>query len=378
MTDHERLSRLLDGDLDPDAERLLRARFAAEPALAASWARMQDLARDLDGLTEPVPAGLDDAVLGSGPRSTWARVIGGALMLVAVALLWVGRGSAPDGQVALLEGTHRLEGHVDALAGVVPLVVDGVAVVTVEPSPGSVRARGIEEEPMTRTAVVSALAGAAITIAVYEGRASLARADGPPLVVEAGQRVSVVGPELRPRPSVGLPAMDGVDERRPPDELSALRAENLDLRQRLAEASFSGAVARGQLEAVEGRPVPWPDDAPAGMRPEVYESSLRALLEGQPGAELSAIDCTEYPCVAVITGVGEAGLAEVPKALIEQVAAGLPVGLAELAAKREDGPDAPVSLAFVIMPGDEQGVPPELATRSEHRARRLLEEVGEP
>ncbi len=73
------------------------------------------------------------------------------------------------------------------------------------------------------------------------------------------------------------------------DELEAVRAEL--------------AIAQGQIEVLVGVPRGWTDDVPSELRPERVDARLEAFLADQEHLELVELDCSEYPCVAVLEGM---------------------------------------------------------------------------
>ncbi|MCB9674017.1 MAG: hypothetical protein H6737_02815 [Alphaproteobacteria bacterium] len=391
MTEYERLSRLLDGDL-PDAERReLEAVIERDPALQRQWAAMQAVAEALDALPEPVPAALDAAVLGSAASppsrlpgwlspatvAPWGLAAAAALALFAL---------APDpGLVRLVEGTQRIEGEVHALAGTVPVDVDGVAVITVEPDPEVLRVMRSKEDPMPKTAILSALAGAAVTVAVYEGTALVGSPDGgPPIEVRAGETHSI-GPRRVKRVVAGPDAAPPPADEAPAATIARLQAENDALREALHTSQFEGAVAKGQLEAHQGAPIPWPDKVPAGMEPDAFEAGLRKVLETHPDMELLSLDCGEFPCVAVLTGpAGDEGwqqrMQQVPKDFVAaQFGEDDPIGMQVMMAATDDNGAQTGAVGFAVTPeGPDTPQDPGLDTRTGYRTRSLLEGFVDP
>lgn len=60
------------------------------------------------------------------------------------------------------------------------------------------------------------------------------------------------------------------------------------------------AFAQGRIEAQEGRPQQWPEDIPEDDRPERFRLHVEEMLEELPDARLSRLDCSEFPCIAVL------------------------------------------------------------------------------
>ena len=75
-----------------------------------------------------------------------------------------------------------------------------------------------------------------------------------------------------------------------------------DLRAQLEVAQFSGALAKGQLQAAVGEPTPWPDDIDPEDRPEGVQAKIDAFLATHESLSLAELDCSEYPCMAVFHG----------------------------------------------------------------------------
>ena len=56
----------------------------------------------------------------------------------------------------------------------------------------------------------------------------------------------------------------------------------------------------------QGQPVPMPDNLDARFKSEALMKSLTAALnETFPGAQVTSIDCSEYPCIAYGEGMGK-------------------------------------------------------------------------
>lgn len=356
------LSRLLDGDLPPDEAAALRARIAADPALAARWRAMQALPGALAALPRELavpphlggsaaapgrdaptvrvgPArdgapGRDAPTVGVGPardgapgrdvptvrvaqdpalreatptvapsplplaapRSPLARALPWAGWLAAAALLVSLLRPAPAR--VLLAGTELVEGRVDVLAGDVIVEVDGKVSISVEPPGGALRGTGAEVTPMDRKSIAGALAGSVVTVTVLQGVAWLKPADAAPVEVREG--------ETR---RVGEPAADAASERivhatAAPEATPEERVATLE--RELDRAKLERAMAVGQLRRYEGVAQAWPADVPAAWKPDAFEGFLRQRVAAIPDAEIVALDCEEYPCIALIRSHSEA------------------------------------------------------------------------
>ncbi|MEZ4240068.1 MAG: hypothetical protein R3F59_28750 [Myxococcota bacterium] len=373
--DYEALSRLLTGDLPPDEARALRRRIDTEPDTALAWAELLRLGEGLAALPDlPPPPALDRAVLGEAPRRwpwrpgsrrrrrrcwRWGRGCG------------VRRRRRPS--VVLVAGDQWVDGQLALVAGDVPVRVDGRARISVEPRAAVLREPGPQEVEMdgkqlVGAAVAGGALGALLTVAVYEGTAEVGLADGP-VVVAAGQtqRFDGAAPAPRPAPTGTLS-----------EQVQSLQQENDALRQQLAEAQFTGAVARGQVAATQGDPVPWTDDVPAAMRPEAFEALLKAEVAKHPGFVVQSVECSEFPCVTTILGPtggdwkdGMRGLAEdLSAALGDDVGTWMGMALAET----DQGSTGGVGLAFAPA-GELQEEP--LRTRLNFRGQSALHDLSD-
>lgn len=88
---------------------------------------------------------------------------------------------------------------------------------------------------------------------------------------------------------------------RPPQAVlaPASAAEPVTLRQLLG---VSGRIAalRATLDELSPAEEPWPDEIPAALQPEVFETLLAEVIEEMGIGELEELDCSEYPCVATL------------------------------------------------------------------------------
>ena len=315
----EALSRLLEGDLpDEEASQLWR-RIDTEPDVARAWEAMTALPDALAGLP-PVPGDvapppLAEAVYDALPkpesrRVAWAQAI--PWVVAALALLYAafgGSSSDPTERVELVAGESLVEGQLSLVAADRSIALDGRARIFVEPM-GPVtrgeRRTPISEDSMDARPLLGAVAGAMLTITVYEGSAVVQVEDGASVTVAAGeQRVfSPVGGAERAVPA----AEPGTPERAQElaQRVEALNAELEAARKALDTERFAGALVRGQLQAERGTPSEWPDDGiPEAVRPDTFEASLAEALAGTPDVEVDRVDCTEYPCIAVLAYTGE-------------------------------------------------------------------------
>ncbi|MEM6929699.1 MAG: hypothetical protein AAF602_22360 [Myxococcota bacterium] len=88
----------------------------------------------------------------------------------------------------------------------------------------------------------------------------------------------------------------------PPDCVRAagLRAEVLALREETAALETTIEAERRATAAIEGLPLEWPD-VDARFEEAGVEDAILTTMEELDLGELAALDCSEYPCVAITT-----------------------------------------------------------------------------
>jgi hypothetical protein len=74
----------------------------------------------------------------------------------------------------------------------------------------------------------------------------------------------------------------------------------MSLRELLA-ASGRVSALRASLGELDPGEEPWPDEVPAVLEPEAFESELHRVMEAIGFGELETLQCEEYPCVATLT-----------------------------------------------------------------------------
>lgn len=192
---------------------------------------------------------------------------------------------------------------------------------TVATPAGDITVRGtcftVEVDPMPsrlKTAALGALAGAAVTVAVYEGRVALQNDRGT-LELAAGDHARMA-PDTPPRrtpppppvaaiapiaPIAPVPPTDAIaptapiaPATAPPEllaEVEALRSELTTLRRQLDDE-------RTLRLDTEGEPVAFPPELPDHFREPTLRRNFQAALEeaGLDG-EIKSIDCSEFPCI---------------------------------------------------------------------------------
>lgn len=296
---HEQLSRLLAGDLDDAEAAALHDAIDADPELRAAWQAMQTLAADLDALPlEVEPPPLPDPILSPAPppanRPWLPWLIAAAALLFA---LW----PQPRPERVLTAGSQWVRGDVQVLAGDLAVDVHGTARISVEPGTPSTRVGGRHQEnPMDKTSIIAAAAGALVTIAVYEGTAVVQGPDVQTTTVAAGDVAT-----LSTRPQARVRSPD-----RAPTALSSstttgaviaqLEEELRKTKAELKTAQVTGAVTRGQLSAHMGDVSEWPADLRNGLSRDQFEDNLTELLGDVDGADIATVECAEYPCVAAV------------------------------------------------------------------------------
>lgn len=375
MNDDVLLSRLLDGDLPEPEASVLRARLAAEPALAARFAVLQTTVSALRRLDrEIVPPGLPRALVGPPQRSrrgVRAMVYLGVPLLLAAGLVFTLR--APPPRTVLLAGEAVIDGRAELLAGGLPISIDGRVRVVVEPPPGGVRESGAEIITMDRSHLLAALGGAVITVTVYEGTATFApNAEAAQRVVTAGESQSV---QLPGGKGGGGTAPDRSTTGRPaslPDALARIDSLERDL----ASARLQAGINAGIVKSHEGVAQAWPRDVAAPFRPDAFRGHLDAALEASPGASVVEVDCDEFPCIAVLTTSAPGadwvtGLEVVHERMNADGTFG-EVGVMGLAAATDDGEDARRYYAFALAPGP---VSEEGRARTGFRGKALVDEL---
>ncbi len=300
MTDHELLSMLLDDELPEDQAASLQERIGTEPELAVAWATMQALPDALGGLPDLIPPPkLDGLVLGetapavahAPPRWAWPAT---AIALAAALLLSL-TARPPALEILPVTGHQRLTGELSIDAGDVTVQIDGTVDLFVEPVDPQLRESSPEDPTMTRKQLLAGLAGAAITVVVYEGTAVLHAADTEPVVLEAGeQHTSHPRADRDETPRVATRTSD----REPTAE--ELQAELDALTEQLEAAQFHRAMAQGQLASHEGTPQDWPDDVNPALKPDAFAAELAQAMAGHEDLNLLSLECDEFPCFAVI------------------------------------------------------------------------------
>ena len=379
------LSRLLEGELDPDAEAALRAQIAASPELARKWAAMQVLPSQLADLpNEMSPPEL--RLPGSLPqrpavaarfeppaspselppaRRPWLHY---SLLLAAGLSIGILL-PRPLAELRIARGAQVVDGRINVLAGDVSVDVDGKVQISVEPPRGVPREQWAEIPTMDKTHFLSALAGAVVTLTVVEGSAIVRPAGAPPIELVAGQQRTVGGG--------GGNAITTAA----PRQADATVVSGTSTAHELAKLKLEHAVTLGQLRALGGRPAEWPADLPAAYKPDAFEAFVAARVATIPHASLVTMDCDEYPCIAVLRSTDPAAEWQDNLSVLHddlgETAFGHGTNVIGFGSERDDGEHAVRLYAFSIVPGDDGGVEPDVRSRLDVRVRGDMEGVSE-
>ena len=370
MTDLERLSLLLDGELDAAEEQALRARIAKDPELAAAWEAMQALPADLAGLGElDAPPVLDHRVVGPPVQDRKPPSAGIAIAaLAAVMLMWfLGANEAPT--LLLEDGSQLIEGKALVYAGSTRVQVDGTARISVEPPEAGARVPA--QEVSMKNALAGAIAGAVVTVAVYEGTAEvIPDGEAATISLAAGESHTVgATPRSGERRVVVRTAAD--PEGDGPETLDEALEHIAALEAALAEKSFENAITKGQLTARQGEPIQWPDHATA-WDPELFADKVRAGLLGQDDLSLYDIDCSEYPCIALIEGGAAEDWDDSLRAAVDAMT-GEDDARVSLNVSRVGTDEGEVKMAALAIAEPSDGDGQDLATRVGWRSESLVE-----
>jgi hypothetical protein len=330
MTDlYEALSQLAAGDLSESEADALHERIAQEPEVADAWETMQVTLAQLGELPDAVapPPELDAALFAAAPtpeteltparHPTQARGLGPSSRRWTAPALAMGLGAAiaaaalvalqpPPVELVLGPGVQEVNGAALLHVGEVDVKVDGRARIWVEPAPALPRESEAEVNMQTMNLAGAAMAGAVLTVAVYEGTAWMSDGEQVTTVESGDMHTARVPADAGAKPRV-IKRRAAADS---PSRSAGARDANSsarirELEDQLEAAQFETAVAKGQLKRVEGTPMEWPADTPDVLRAEGFEAYVRDELAHIDQAELLQIDCDEYPCVAVVRSTAQ-------------------------------------------------------------------------
>lgn len=376
----EDLSRLLDAELDHEQATALRQDIDRDPELAARWEAMLGLDADLSALDDtPAPAHLDAAILQnapadeatpapSPPSKTWAYVLLAAgLLLAATPLLALTDWAQEPTELAIASGSQWVDGPAYVL---LPdgqtLSVDGRALISVEP-PAPLPRVWEQEDEMNPKILLAAAAGAAITVAVYEGGAAL-KGPGGEVELQAGETHSTPARAPKAGPADTPPRMSlSEKEIQVPEEVQA-ELDKLRLQNQFLE---------GQLSANGIRANEWPEDLPAHLEPETFRATMESKIGDYPDLKLMDVDCSEYPCVALIEDLSDEPDRMNMEPMREAVHQGIDGELDSRVSGGlfQDGEEVRYIEAWALLaPGADEGT----AARTDMRAQEILMAAGEP
>lgn len=371
MSRYEELSRLLDGDLPPEEASALRERIARDPQLKAEWEAMQALPHLLRHLPEEQPpVELNEAIAGaaSAPRPVrsrpWMAVAVSAIVSAAAVAMFAWSEPA---EILLADGSQLVEGDVRVLAGDRRVDVDGLALVTVEPPAGWAGVDGTNGPD----AAAAELAGAVVTVTVYEGTATSTSLGGARERVSEGQTRIFGAIEGGSSGSPVVSAAGGSSDAALHDRIAQLEAEIEKLR-------FEQALSRGRLASLEGEPIEWPSDVPAAARPEEFEKAFRAALAADPRYEILEMDCAEFPCLVSFRmngggAEGERAVQSLVRSFNDAQFGGQAHAL-QWVSRTSDAADSDVYVGFGLIP-DGWHTMAELDTRLRYRMDSLMSAV---
>jgi hypothetical protein len=84
---------------------------------------------------------------------------------------------------------------------------------------------------------------------------------------------------------------------------AALQSHVRDLEKQLA-------IAKAAVDMAEGSPLTAPPDLPERFKQQaLFDSLTRALQRLNPKAEVTSVDCTEYPCIVYASGMSDIEMA---------------------------------------------------------------------
>jgi uncharacterized membrane protein len=122
--------------------------------------------------------------------------------------------------------------------------------------------------------------------------------------------VTQAAPDLRPINPAQPGAMPSVREARDVRGTAATEGEQptvreQELAERLRTLEKQLAIEKELRAEAGGKPIKTPDDVPKRFSQDALLAAARsAVLSVNPQAEVTSIDCTEYPCITYASGLG--------------------------------------------------------------------------
>jgi hypothetical protein len=115
--------------------------------------------------------------------------------------------------------------------------------------------------------------------------------------------------------------------------------------------------AEGQLEAIEGRPIPWPKDVAPAYQEDAVTRQLKEFVVDRGLARIKNIDCSEYPCIGNLqlpdaSPQAAQKLHEALNEMIKQKYTGR-VALSISSSQSGEGPDRVSTASISVVPNDD-------------------------
>jgi len=222
---------------------------------------------------------------------------------------------------------------------------------------------------MSRTSIFMFVLGILATVVVYEAtglritaHGSLGTTNVAAQPVGTPATTGALGPSSVARvrttlPSSAATAGSGLSD----EEAAALRART--------------AYAESQVEAAEGRESAWPAGVAPEYRKESVERQLKKFVVDRGLAKIDRLDCSEFPCVSVLTlpENGSQARQKLHEALNEMIKENYSgrVALSLSSSQSGTGSDATSIAGVSVMPDDE-----DVKTRTRHRTNIELQDGG--
>lgn len=237
---------------------------------------------------------------------------------------------------------------------------------------------------LTTRDILSAAAGATVTLTVLAGTASwtpdgvanaTALTAGDTLTAHADGRSTTE----RSRPAQSPPTDVGAS--------LTLAEENVRLQEEVEALTFEIQALKGQLTAHGGMTAEWPADLPAAFEPEAFTAWAEDALADLPGLALAEVDCSEFPCLMLIQPTEDAPIltsgvidwnhyAADFQSLVPPDAG---TNISSSIAVHASGSDDPGVIIASVMPEDYAGqdISERLEVRSRDAVARLAEEYAD-
>jgi hypothetical protein len=374
---YESLSRLMSDDLPANEAAALRRRIEDEPETARAWAHLHAVVDGLEALpTHVEPPSVVIQAPARHPLHYVSALLAAALALL---LLWP---QAPQ-SVVLGPGRSDLEGRLTVFAGDLVIDLDGHAAIFVEPGAGMLRdAQRIptpQESEMSKSMVIAGMAGAAVTVMLYEGSAAVTGVDATATELVIGDARTFEGAAPAQRPEIDPSQTDAAKAEWMRQRVAELTAEIGAIQDDLATERFAGQLVEAELQRVQGIPSEWTADVPDALRPARIEKELVEKVASMPGYQVAEVDCSEYPCVAAFEYTGDDQTLEWGSEVgefVKQWADGnldaASVSMNKSVFKDDDQTDR-----FLLVAVGEEGMSEDVENRTDSRMDSLIDDLGE-